>query len=64
MSVGIVHWVVVRDEAGKVVNAESYVDHKKARARKDALDEAPDPPGQSCTVKIETYIHPDSPYKH
>lgn len=62
--VGIVHWVVVRDQSGKVVNAESFTDHKKALRCKNDLEEAQSEPGQITSVKIETYIHPDSPYQH
>ena len=60
----IVYWVVVRDQSGAVVNASSFTDFKKATLEKMSLDEAPDPEGMECTVAIEHYVHPDSPYKH
>jgi hypothetical protein len=57
-------WVVVRDQDRKIVNARSFTDHKEALYFKDEMDEAPNPEGKICTVEIEHYIPPDSPYKH
>lgn len=57
-------WVVVRDEDKKVVHARSFPDFKDALYYKQEMDEAPNPPGKICTVEIEHYIPPDSPYNH
>lgn len=57
----VLYWVVVRDESGVLVRRESFIDHKEGLYRKQALEEAPDPPNQRCTVTTEILIPPEVP---